>query len=413
MNDISDDPVQRQYEAYPYPARDPAEETTRLITGSPSHPLEIDHFLFGGQRDWSRPFRVLVAGGGTGDGLIMLAQILADNRVDAEIVYLDMSTASRRIAEARAEARGLTSIRFETDDLLNAADYGVFDYIDCCGVLHHLPDPDAGFAALRGALAEDGGIGAMVYAPYGRAGVYEMQDALRVLVPDDPPEAQVAHTRSLMASLPPTNGLHRNPYLHDHAHGGDAGLYDLLLHSRDRPYTVGELFDTLERADLDFVSFTTPGRYDPRLMIADPVLRERAVALPYRDRAALAERLVGNIKVHAFYATARGVAPRIATPGPDAVPCLVGVSGSALAESVYKNGFIRGEVDGVGFQRPLPRDAAGLLMAMDGRRSLDEIRSATGLLRGQFDDLLAKLYQPLNNFGLMRLSRLKRFGSRS
>ncbi len=407
------DPVLRQYEAYPYPERDPADEATRLITGSPSHPVELDHFLFEGARDWSRLFRALVAGGGTGDGLIMLAQILADHGVDAEIIYLDMSVASRRIAEARAAARGLTSIRFETGDLLRAGEYGSFDYIDCCGVLHHLPDPDAGFAALRGALAEGGGLGGMVYAPYGRAGVYEMQDALRALVADDPPEAQVAHTRGVIQSLVPTNGLKRNPFLNDHTHGGDAGLYDLLLHSRDRPYDVDALFDALERADLDFASFTTPGRYDPRLMLADPVLRERAGALTYRQRAALAERLVGNIKVHSFYATAKGAEPRIASPSPDAVPSLIGVSGAALAESVYRNGVIRGEVDGIGFQRALPKDAAGILTGMDGRRNLDEIRSMIGWEAERFYSLFNTLYQPLNNFGLMRFSRLKRLASRS
>ena len=407
------DPVARQYEAYPYPERDPGDEATRLITGSPSHPVEIDHFLFGGARDWSQPFRVLVAGGGTGDGLIMLAQILADHGVNAEIVYLDMSVASRRIAEARATARGLTTIRFETGDLLHAGEYGPFDYIDCCGVLHHLPDPDAGFAALRGALVEGGGIGAMVYAPYGRAGVYEMQDALRALVGDDPPETQVAHARALIQSLVPTNGLKRNPFLNDHAHGGDAGLYDLLLHSRDRPYDVDALFDALERADLDFVSFTTPGRYDPRLILADPVLRERAGAMPYRQRAALAERLVGNIKVHSFYARAKGAIPRIAEPSPRAVPLLIGVSGAALAESIFKNGVIRGEVDGVGFQRALPKDAAGILAAVDGRRSLDEIRMMIGWEPERFNTLFGTLYQPLNNFGLMRFSGLKRGASRS
>ena len=56
------DPVKRHYETYPYPERDPADETARLIVGSPSQPLEIDHFLFAGARDWSVPFRVLVAG---------------------------------------------------------------------------------------------------------------------------------------------------------------------------------------------------------------------------------------------------------------------------------------------------------------------------------------------------------------
>ncbi len=39
------DPVRRQYETYPYPERDPADEARRLIEGSPSHPVEIDHFL--------------------------------------------------------------------------------------------------------------------------------------------------------------------------------------------------------------------------------------------------------------------------------------------------------------------------------------------------------------------------------
>ncbi len=408
----SDDPVQRQYEAYPYPARDPAEEATRLISGSPSHPFEIDHFLFGGARDWSQPFRVLVAGGGTGDGSVMMAQIFADHGADVEIVYLDMSVASRQIAEARAAARGLGNIRFETGDLLDAASFGVFDYIDCCGVLHHLPDPDAGFAALRGALADGGGIGAMVYAPYGRAGVYEMQDALRALVADDQPAEQVRLTRTLLQGMPPTNGLLRNPFLNDHANGGDAGLYDLLLHSRDRPYSVGELFDALERADLGLVSFATPGRYEPRMMIGDPDLRARAEALPYRERAALAERLVGNIKVHAFYAAKAGEPARIAEVSETAVPCLIGASGAALAESIYKNGMIRGEFDGVGFQRKLPQDAAGILAAVDGRRNLGEIRGMVGWEKPRFEEMFTTLYQPLNNFGLMRFSGLKRFASR-
>jgi hypothetical protein len=96
--------VKSQYEAYPYPARDPADEAKRLIAGSPSHPLEIDHFLFGGARDWSRPLRVLIAGGGTGDGLIQLAQMMAQLRKPCDITYIDLSTASRRIAEARAKA---------------------------------------------------------------------------------------------------------------------------------------------------------------------------------------------------------------------------------------------------------------------------------------------------------------------
>ena len=132
------DPVRAQYEAYPYPARDPQDERRRLVTGSPSHLLEIEHSLFAGRIDRTRPFRALVAGGGTGDGAIMLAQQLADRGIAGEVVHLDLSTASRRVAEARAAVRGLANLRFVTGSLLDAATLGRFDYIDCCGVLHHL-----------------------------------------------------------------------------------------------------------------------------------------------------------------------------------------------------------------------------------------------------------------------------------
>src|SRR5262245_37862251 len=106
------DPVRAQYEAYPYPPRDPRDEAKRLIEGSPSHLLEINHSIFAGRRDFTLPFRALVAGGGTGDGLIMLAQHLADRGAPAEVIYLDLSESARAIAEARAIARRLTNIHF-------------------------------------------------------------------------------------------------------------------------------------------------------------------------------------------------------------------------------------------------------------------------------------------------------------
>ena len=41
------DELRAQYEAFPYPARDPADEKKRLVTGSPSHIVEVDHYVFG------------------------------------------------------------------------------------------------------------------------------------------------------------------------------------------------------------------------------------------------------------------------------------------------------------------------------------------------------------------------------
>ncbi|MFP6772117.1 MAG: class I SAM-dependent methyltransferase, partial [Alphaproteobacteria bacterium] len=101
--DEADRNVREQYEAYPYPSRDPADEAHRLITGSPSHILEIEHFILRGGR--AGDLRALVAGGGTGDGAIMLAQQLAD-RGTGSVTYLDMSSAALAVARARATARG-------------------------------------------------------------------------------------------------------------------------------------------------------------------------------------------------------------------------------------------------------------------------------------------------------------------
>jgi SAM-dependent methyltransferase len=135
---------------------------------------EVNHYLFAGRRDFALPFRALVAGGGTGDAAIMLAQQLSDEAgsgsAPGEVVYLDISEAAREIAEARAAARGLANLRFVTGSLedLPGLGLGPFDYIDCCGVLHHLAEPAAGLRALVAVLAEGGGLGLMVYGALGR-----------------------------------------------------------------------------------------------------------------------------------------------------------------------------------------------------------------------------------------------------
>ena len=101
MTDATDRRLADQYEAYPYPARDPREEAKRLVVGSPSHLREVDHWIFGARRPESQPLRALMAGGGSGDGTIMLAQHLARAGHPGEVVWLDRSAAARKVAQAR------------------------------------------------------------------------------------------------------------------------------------------------------------------------------------------------------------------------------------------------------------------------------------------------------------------------
>jgi len=397
------DAVRDQYEDLPYPPRDPEDERRRLVTGSPSQIVEIDHYLHAGARDWTEPFRVLVAGGGTGDALIMIAQQLADRGCPAEIHYLDLSAASRAIAEQRARIRGLSSINFRTGSLLDAGDFGTFDYIDCCGVLHHLPDPPAGFRALAGALKPDGGIGLMVYGELGRTGVYQAQEMLRMVAGNGPNTERVAVARKLVDALPPTNWLKRNPAIGDYKRE-DAALFDLLLHSRDRAYRVPELAAVIEQAGLRPVAFIEPALYDPNTFIRDPALRRRLASMPWLDRCAFAELLCGNLRKHTVYCVpATQQADTIARPTDNAVPLIKDIDGPALAGAIGPDGTIKLTGDGMEMGMRLPPMAPAILRQVDGRRTIGEIRAAIGAGEEEFQRHFAALYNALNGMNQMLL----------
>ena len=378
--DRADALLAQQYENHPYPARDPRDESKRLIVGSPGHLREIDHWVFAAGRPASTPLRALFAGGGTGDGTIMLAAQLRAAGRPGRVTWLDRSAAARRIAEARAAARGLDNIDFVEASLLDLPKLGLgrFDYVDCCGVLHHLPDPAAGLAALLSALAPGGGLGLMVYAPYGRTGVYMLQDALRLLAPDDEPLAErLDAARRVLRHLPQSAWLRFNRGFADHITGGDAGLADLLLNPRDRAYTVADFHALLAAHGLTVAAWMEPMRYDPDAYLPDPRLRARATRLDPVGRAALAEALCGNIGMHVVYAH-RADEPRAAPDATDTVrvPVAREMPGEELARAILPDGTLSFLFDGLRAPVPLPPQATAILRLVDCVRSVGDIGDA-------------------------------------
>jgi len=380
MPDSTDARLAAQYEAYPYPKRDPRDEARRLVIGSPSHLREIEFWVFGARRATSQPLRALVAGGGTGDGTIMLATHMARVGRAGDVTYLDRSTAAMAIARGRAEARSLANIAWEARSILDlpGSGLGPFDYIDCCGVLHHLPDPTEGLAALLSVLAPGGGLGLMVYAPHGRTGVYMLQDALRRLAPPDlPPAQRLDIARRVMKHLPDSAWLRTNRNFSDHLDGGDAGLYDLLLNPRDRPYDVPALYALLEGAGLSVTCLMEPMRYDPAIYLPDPKLRALAAGLGPVGRAALAESLTANISTHVAYCvrTADAWAPPDAM-APDAVPVAREMPAEELARNIRADGVLPFVFDGLRVPVALPPLAVPILKLIDGVRTVGGIAAA-------------------------------------
>ena len=396
MTDVTDQRLAGQYEAFPYPKRDAREEAKRLVVGSPSHLREVDYWVFGAIRPAGRPLNALVAGGGTGDGTIMLAQQMTNLGRAGRVTWLDRSAAALAIARGRAEARGLTNIVWEQRSLLElpGSGLGPFDYIDCCGVLHHLPDPAAGLRALLSLLAPGGGMGLMVYAPHGRTGVYMMQEVLRRLAPpEQPPPQRLNMARRVMKHLPETQWLRHNRNFDDHISGGDAGLYDLLLNPRDQAFTVPAFTALLRDAGLRVTCWVEPLRYDPAPMLPDPKLRARLDGMDVTQRAALAEALAGNMAVHIVYCVRHDAPPLVADPlAETAVPVCREIPGETLARSIGPDGTMPVNFDGLRIPIALPALASAILPLIDGQRSVGQI-GAVLAARGTKPEAFAKAWR--------------------
>jgi hypothetical protein len=217
-------------------------------------------------------------------------------------------------------------------------------------------------------------MGIMLYGELGRTGVYPMQQVLAMLAGDESPETRLRLTRRLLRQLPPTNWLRRNPFLNDHLQQGDAGLYDLLLHARDRAYRVPEIAALAAAAALRVVAWIEPAFYDPASYLGDPELVARLAKLSWLDRCAVAEVLAGNLRKHVFYAVPAANPVRPPDPAdPQAIPILRDVDPEAIAGSAATASALTASIDGITLRKPLPRHAGDIVRRIDGLRSLGEI----------------------------------------
>jgi ubiquinone/menaquinone biosynthesis C-methylase UbiE len=294
--------VAAQYEKLPYPPREIKLEQDRLLETVGDNLLEINHYCFQGLADFENGINCLVAGGGTGDAAIFLAEQLRHTR--STVTYIDLSTSSRRLAEARAKERSLTNICWLTGSILDLPDTvkQKFDYINCSGVLHHMEDPEEGLKALAEVLHSSGAINIMLYAKYGRHGVYILQEVLREMIPNDLSIGErIEFAREIIRLLPASNefALHRRRWS-DIDKYGDSGLFDLLLHSQDRCYDVNEVYNLAESAELHLVDFIGPHKkkYSPESKFESDGLQNHWKSLDVRQKQSLGERLASDIDKH-------------------------------------------------------------------------------------------------------------------
>jgi 2-polyprenyl-3-methyl-5-hydroxy-6-metoxy-1,4-benzoquinol methylase len=384
---------------------------------------KINHFCFAGRQGFGDGFRVLVAGGGTGDHTIFLAEQLRD--YDATITYIDISRTSLDVARERARVRNLDNIEWHHGSILDLATLGFapFDLVSCTGVLHHLPEPERGLQALRSVIAPEGVMSLMLYGRMGRLSIYAGQELMRLVNEGvDDRKTKTRYASAALKSLPQTNWLLR---------GGDAeailasfledesNLYDTLLHEQDRAYSVLEIYDLLADSRLELIEFVSflssiPSfryLYNPMVWISDPALRAHVAALPRARQHAIAEAINCMITCHAFYA-APSAAGRIAAPDDlDMVPFFLYFDSSDLPRHFRDAGdrecAIRYRHSTVRFE--LGKFGADLVAGIDGSRCIGELFEMVRESAGQdipqsrlWQDFMS-FYQPLNSLDVILL----------
>ena len=239
------DQVRRFYDQHPYPPPVADLDRYRQLWLDPAR-RRADYHLMWPTTTYREDQEVLIAGCGTAQ-----AAKHALRQPEARVTGIDVSATSIQHTQALKRQYNLANLEVHQLPIERVDELGrSYDKIVCTGVLHHLPDPDAGLRALRSAMKPDGAMHLMVYAPYGRTGIYMLQEYCRRLgigTSDQEITDLAAALMELPAGHPLEHLLREAPDFRRRA-----ALADALLHPQDRAYSVPQLFEYLKRGGLTF-----------------------------------------------------------------------------------------------------------------------------------------------------------------
>jgi SAM-dependent methyltransferase len=291
LMDIADE-VKSFYDRYPYPRPVDSLEQYRRLWEDP-HRRRADYHLFWPGRPYREDYSILVAGCGTSQAAKHALRWPA-----AQVTGIDLSATSVRCTEELKRKYDLKNLQVHqlAIEQVNQLGRG-FDQIVCTGVLHHLANPDAGLSALHDVLKPDGAMHLMVYAPYGRAGIYMLQEFCRrigISATDEGIRDLIAALRALPPGHPLEHILREAPDFRQ-----EAALADALLHPQDRAYSTPQLFDFIERGQMTFGRWVKQAHYLTLCGVMAQIPQTSQIAqLPLEEQYAAVELFRGTMVRH-------------------------------------------------------------------------------------------------------------------
>jgi len=243
--------VKSQYEENPYPrwryeniSKD-SKVSASFIINSEIKPNYISTDL------GSRKLKVLIAGCGTGKQIM---QALRYKNVD--ITAIDLSNASLSFAQRKINELDINCVNLIQMDILEVSLLKEkFDIIECCGVLHHMADPQQGLNSLLEILKPKGYMRLALYTELSRKVIVKTREYIQV----NKINSDIDSMRNLRKDI--FSGKHPELYS---LTGVDFDFYnssnfrDLCFHFQEHRFTFKQLDDMLISQKLNFLGFLLP-----------------------------------------------------------------------------------------------------------------------------------------------------------
>jgi len=238
--------IREQYENFPYPRwqttqRHPSATLKQFITSKFSE-NSFPNVPEG-------PVDILIAGCGTGQQVIELAQSLESKNTLA----IDISKSSLAYAYRKAQQYGLENTHFSLADVTKIADWdAAFDLIVCTGVLHHLVNPSDGIKGLLGVSKPSSLFMLAAYSERGREAAIA---ARNFIAQHDIPSTLPAlrEMREAIRGLPFHHPV--APIQESLEFYSASGLVDYIFNKQETQYTPLGLQKLLDEHGLKFLGF--------------------------------------------------------------------------------------------------------------------------------------------------------------
>ncbi|MBD2460832.1 class I SAM-dependent methyltransferase [Oscillatoria sp. FACHB-1407] len=264
------DKIRQQFNFGPYPRvpleKSPKEDLNDLFI----HNL-ITPFYLRDQRIFSNQDAVILdAGCGTG----YKALVLAEANPNARIIGIDVSEESIELAKQRLRYHGIDRAEFHVMTIEDVNQLNLqFDYINCDEVLYLFPNPGIGLEILGSVLKSNGIIRANLHSALQRTDLYRAQQVFRLmgLFDNNPQELEMEIAIDTMKALKDQVNLKSRTWtpIYEEADGKQALLMNYLFQG-DTGYTIPDLFQALEHANLEFMSMVNWRHWELMDLFKDP-----------------------------------------------------------------------------------------------------------------------------------------------